>query len=248
MSDSQAKKGEILPNAAKKVIENDVERVVSRLLRATGAANESQLARMFGKHPSAVRNRRLRQSVPYDIAHMAALSLGVSLDWILLGRGDPPESGAHEVGELPAPYAVRDADDDDYLRVPLYDIEVAAGDGTFWDGENVEKYLKYRRDDIRAAGYNENALVAFRARGDSMGSTIGNKDVVLADRSRTEPDGVFVIRVGDRLRVKRLQRLTDGALRVSSDNEVYAAETIRGQDLAQVEIIGQCCERAGRIY
>lgn len=248
MSDSQDIKNEILPEAAKKVISNDVQRIISRFMKVTGATSESELARLFGKHASTVRNHRLRGSVPYELIHIGSLALGYSIDWVLTGRGQSPTEGAPEIGELPAPYPCIDADDDEYLRVPLYDIEIAAGDGTFWDGENVEKYLKYRREDIRAAGYNENALVAFRSRGDSMTGTINDRDIILADRSQTEPDGVFVIRVGDRLRVKRLQRLTSGSLRVSSDNTMYAPETIDGADLEQVEIIGQCCERCGRIY
>lgn len=53
--------------------------------------------------------------------------------------------------------------------------------------------------------------------------------------------------MGDHLRIKRLQRVAGGALMAISDNTHYPAELIKPQDMREVEIIGRCEIRIGRI-
>ncbi|WP_456269135.1 S24 family peptidase [Kushneria sp. AK178] len=54
-----------------------------------------------------------------------------------------------------------------------------------------------------------------------MANTIDGEDVILVDRSRTKPDGVFLVQVGGALRGKRVQRMIGSALSLVSDNRKY---------------------------
>lgn len=117
-----------------------------------------------------------------------------------------------------------------------------------FDQELISSYLKFRNDWLSREGLHQKDLVAIRVAGDSMDGTLADGDTVLIDRSRKKPDGVFAIRVGDALRIKRLQQMTDGTLRVSSDNPMYQPEHIHPENMSQVDIVGQCYWRGGRVF
>ena len=93
-------------------------------------------------------------------------------------------------------------------------------------------------------------LACLPIRGDSMMPGLIDGDIVLLNRARQSGVGVFVLRLGDALRIKRLQWLADGSLRISSDNALYKEEIL---DLAkltedQFEIIGMVHTKIGRVY
>jgi len=48
-------------------------------------------------------------------------------------------------------------------------------------------------------------------------------------------------------KVKRVQRLAGGALYLINDNEHYQPEMIKPQDMHDVEILGRCEVRVGRV-
>jgi hypothetical protein len=62
---------------------------VARLRQVLGVANDAQLGRALGLRESAPGNWRARDSVPYRQCVEIAAERGVSLDWLLLGRGPP---------------------------------------------------------------------------------------------------------------------------------------------------------------
>jgi len=165
--------------------------------------------------------------------------LGISVDWLITGEGPMFRGQESHSGPFQDP---------DYTEVPLYDIEASAGHGSLFDQERIGSHLKFRNDWLAREGLHKKDLVAIRVSGDSMDGTLADGDAVLIDRSRKKPDGVFAIRIGDALRIKRLQKLTDGSLRVSSDNEMYREEIIHPENMDQVEIVGQCYWRAGRVF
>ena len=59
-------------------------------------------------------------------------------------------------------------------------------------------------------------------------------DIVLVNHAKRNGDGVFVVRMGNALRVKRLQWLANGDLRISSDNPIYQTEQITPAELARM--------------
>jgi transcriptional regulator with XRE-family HTH domain len=74
--------------------------------------------------------------------------------------------------------------------------------------------------------------------GDSMEGTFRNGDSLLVDRGISEirTDAIYVFTLDGDLFIKRLQRLTGGALRMISDNPIYPAIMIEGADLEKVHI------------
>ena len=56
---------------------------------ALGVEGDRDLSRKLGQSPSAAGNWRARGTVPYSHCVSVALELGLSLDWLLLGRGLP---------------------------------------------------------------------------------------------------------------------------------------------------------------
>ena len=82
-----------------------------------------------------------------------------------------------------------------------------------------------------------------------MLGTLDDGDWVLVDRSNRDPkqEGVFLLLVSGERRIKRVQRLAGGALYLISDNDHYQPEMIKPQDMHDVEILGRCEIRIGRI-
>lgn len=115
------------------------------------------------------------------------------------------------------------ATDDEYAYIPAYDIEASAGLGSITDGATTAtKHLAFRHHWLQARGLHQKDLAVIFTKGDSMTPTIPEGSAVVIDQSRTTAlDGkVYVIRIDDRLFVKRTQLLPTG-LRLISDNRFY---------------------------
>ena len=82
-----------------------------------------------------------------------------------------------------------------------------------------------------------------------MAPGLDDGDIVLADLTRQFGDGVFVVRIGNNLCIKRLQWLTDGSLRIGNDNPLYHTEVLAATEDGSypLTIIGACRIRIGRI-
>lgn len=135
--------------------------------------------------------------------------------------------------------------DNEYIYIPAYDIEVSAGFGAFSVGtQQSSRHFAFRKRWAQARGLEPTKLSAVFARGDSMEPTIKDGAVVIIDhrRNRAMDGKIYVIRIDDRLWVKRVQWLFDGGLRLISDNQIYSASDISKKELQQennIEVIGQ---------
>jgi phage repressor protein C with HTH and peptisase S24 domain len=166
-----------------------------------------------------------------------AKAVSVDVGWLVSGEG--------EMRPKPADTPVS-LDEDRFALVPLYDVTVSAGHGLLNGGENKLADLAFTRYWLNKAGLHLNQLAAIRAKGDSMEPTIRSGDTILVDMAHTQiQDGqVFVIRDGDTLLVKRLQRKLGGMVRVISDNRLYpefeaAADTLH--------VVGRAVWKGGMI-
>jgi len=77
-------------------------------------------------------------------------------------------------------------------------------------------------------GVNPQAVDIVFVRGDSMEPEIHNGDMILVDRQNNElrREGIYVFRLDGFLHVKRLQRLPDRLIQVTSDNVNYQPFTV----------------------
>jgi phage repressor protein C with HTH and peptisase S24 domain len=139
---------------------------------------------------------------------------GISPDWVLTGEG--PREASRSV-------ATRE-EAGDYVALPLLDVSAAAGHGALVTGEKEVDSLVFKRDFLRhELDAAPEDLRLIHVVGESMEPDLRAGDVILVDLrdTRVSREGIFVLRVGDGLLVKRLQRLPGGEIEASSSNPRY---------------------------
>ncbi|MFJ5535983.1 XRE family transcriptional regulator [Vreelandella titanicae] len=175
--------------------------------------------------------------------YLSALhGIGVNTHFVLTGSrsitfsDEPVSLAANEPGP-------------DLSPVKMYDIEAAAGAGRSFEGEPVKTTLYFSTAELSEQGLDPAQVVGVKVRGDSMDGTLADGDWVLVDRSNRDlkQEGVFLLLVSGERRIKRVQRLAGGALYLISDNDHYQPEMIKPQDMHDVEILGRCEIRIGRV-
>lgn len=172
-----------------------------------------------------------------------AKAAGVSLDWLIYGDNAELTHETHIK-------STATTTDDNYCYIPAYDIEVSAGHGMFTAGTTqARKHMAFRQRYISQRGFEIKKLAVLFTKGDSMTPTIPENATILVDlRHKQALDGkVYVIRIDDRLYVKRTQWTPQaGGLRLISDNKQYDSFDINEKDSAanNIEIIGQVVHAA----
>lgn len=216
--------------------EADFAAIVARVKTLYEVNKDSDLAAVLGVNRQTVYSWKTRNVIPLEKCLQIATDRQVSLDWILFGQEN-------------APQALAANDDDDYVCVPMYDVAASAGYGSFFSEEQITDRLHYLGSWIRNEGLYPKDLAVITIAGESMSPTLNTGDAVLVNMAQKKGDGVFLLRVGDALRVKRLQWLLDGSIRVISDNPIYPQEVLQPDvfEDQSVEIIGLCHSRQGKL-
>ena len=77
--------------------------------------------------------------------------------------------------------------------------------------------------------------------GDSMEPTLYDGEAIIVDSlvNRIDVDGVYVLRLGADLLVKRAQRRLDGGIVLLSDNAVYQPLPISAAEAAALRVVGR---------
>lgn len=130
------------------------------------------------------------------------------------------------------------------VRVPRLAVSVSAGPGRLVTSEATVASAGYAADDLARLGVRATDAAILDVRGDSMQPTLIDGDRILVDRGRRVPGrqaAIWVLRHGDELLVKRLQRDGD-TWRILSDN---APE--RRVPLGEVVVLGRVVELVRRL-
>ena len=152
-------------------------------------------------------NQGKNQSTSIETAAKIAASFGVGLDDFLAGRFDS------ELAPLPP--------DTPTNLVSIYDVQASAGGGSIVQSEQVIDRLSFPPDYLqRLTRTAPQHLAIIGVKGDSMDPTLKDDDLVMLDTTKTslDFDGLFVLRFGDALHVKRIGRAPNNQVRVISDN------------------------------
>lgn len=130
---------------------------------------------------------------------------------------------------------------EDFIEVPVYDIQASAGPGVLVESEEQKAVINFSPYYLSSLGVPSSKAAIIYVKGDSMLGTLDPETPILVDTGiqSMQQDGIYVIRIGDTLHVKRIQRQLDGSLKVISDNKVYEPYVIAGTDLEQVQIVGR---------
>lgn len=188
-----------------------------------------EFAEKIGEKPTRLKDvLRGKQRPPLEMIQSIVEIFQIDANW-LIGKG----RNFHLEGEI---------DKDEYAYIPMYDVEVSAGNGAAAYGvAEPANHLAYRKDWLKLRGLFSKDLNCVTARGDSMEPTIHSKDTLLVDTSKNNPrDGqIYVIRSGDTLWVKRIQKQIDGSLLLISDNSTYPPMPLMLSDHPDIQVIGQ---------
>ena len=120
-------------------------------------------------------------------------------------------------------------------------VEAVAGAGaTLETSDAIVGYYAFRTDFLGREHISEQHSVLMDVRGDSMEPLLKDGDTVLVDQSDTQPlDGrIYVVTLGDELRVKRIQKGLAGIL-LRSENPRYADIPVEGVALEGFRIHGR---------
>jgi phage repressor protein C with HTH and peptisase S24 domain len=189
-----------------------------------------------------------------------AEELGVSIEWLLVGdatstpKATPqctePEVPITRTTEEPAfldgstplfsigkdfEHWQKAVNFNDCVAVKFYpNVKASAGCGAFNEEGKPPLPLFFRRYFIENTLAKKPAhLVAVMVSGDSMWPNLKNGDTMLIDVSRGwQGDGIYLIRIGTDLLVKRLQKNIGHQLSIISDNPAWETQTF---DLRQVD-------------
>ena len=190
---------------------------------------------------------------------------GCDLKWLMTGEGVPFPKGAatgsnQELQEPVAGYNAKwnaksiqtapevldtlgnPVDLSEFVFIPRYNVKVAAGHGYTVEDEKPRFTMAFRKYWIRFyLRTDPKSLSVVKVAGDSMEGILFDGDNVLVDHSRNQPgNGLYVLRIGEELIVKRTQTLPGNHLLVSSANEAYQPfELNLADETSGVEIIGK---------
>jgi len=130
---------------------------------------------------------------------------------------------------------------DNTVRVPVMANAASMGGGEAEMDDTVIGSMSITGAFARVlkASSTEN-LRFIHARGDSMSPTLKSGDVVLVDTGigAVDIDGIYVLRVHDRLFIKRVRQRMDGQYEVSSDNPTQKTVDVLNGD-TEIEVLGR---------
>lgn len=158
---------------------------------------------------------------------------GCDLNWLLTGKGLPylDKASTESIGAFPVSNTSSGAVDTlgnpvdlrEFVFIPRYSVEAAAGHGQAVNDEKPLFCMAFRRYWIENYVTRQtDKLSVIAVKGDSMEGILNHGDNILINHAETEPrDGLYVLRIGNDLFVKRVQRMP-GKLLVTSANPHYA--------------------------
>lgn len=133
---------------------------------------------------------------------------------------------------------------DDFVGVPLYNVQAAAGNGIVpVDEQEPREEIILTRTFLRRLGAQAESCHIIFAKGESMQPTIPDGSLLLIDLSKSQivDNGVFVFRVGDDIKVKRARWRVDQRIDLVSDNQLagYPPETYTLDEVTDIQPIGR---------
>ncbi|MDO1510904.1 MULTISPECIES: LexA family transcriptional regulator [unclassified Neisseria] len=209
--------------------------ILDRAKISINAKTDLALAKFLGVNASTIAGYKQRETVPLEQCIKISELTGVSLDWLVLGKGEKDE---HQYSTS-----------SDTILIPLYSTLAGTEDDAFFDYANIIRHVPFDATWLKREGLKPQNLVCLPIKGNSMIPSLIDGDIILIDRARQHGDGVFVLRIGNELRIKRIQWLANGSLRISSDNPLYQPEILSPTELdnTQFSIIGMCHTKIGRV-
>jgi phage repressor protein C with HTH and peptisase S24 domain len=193
--------------------------------------DDDWLADQTGISVHTIRTWLKRDTQPQiEKAFKIAQALGVSLEYLLTGRGFSILNTRGDPISL--------AGSAEFFLVPTIDQKVSAGPGQELIPSEQIGALPFLARMLR--GHDIKNTMALEVRGDSMtGVNLFDGDFVVFAKGEVRDSGIYVIRIGDTLLVKRVQfDYVQKRLIIISDNPRYP-ERAESVEADGVEIVGK---------
>ena len=178
-----------------------------------------------------------------DINKLLVAFQDISPAWLLTGEGEMKRGSAvYPLAESLKTADISGEHGEGFIQVPRYKVAASAGGGSIIHSEQIVDYLSFRADWVRnSLGVAVQDLALINVKGDSMEPVLSNEDLILVDmRIRgVEDNAIYVLQFNGVLLVKRLQRRFDGSVVIMSDNPRYTPETLVGDAVEALKVIGR---------
>lgn len=138
------------------------------------------------------------------------------------------------------------------VSIPYYDVSASAGNGLLpFEESNVQYTMEIHPQILLDLGISSQNLLCMPVKGDSMEPSLFEGDIVLVQRLQkpySVLEGIHVIRIDNDIFIKHIQfNRFESKLKINSENHLYDSYYITGEDLNQVEIIGEALCKLGKI-
>ena len=205
-----------------------------RLRQAIGLRSVNSVAKAAGIGEGLLRGYLTGMQPGGDKLVRLASALGVRLEWLATGEGA-------QTSNSPFAMALPSAD---LVRVPLYPVELGAGDGRIvWPWGEPIGHFDLPIATVRAAHQQISALAGFHVRGRSMEPDIRDGDIAILDLTRTvlPPHGsaIYGIRLDSELCLKRLAWEGDNIEITSINAAEFGPIRLAAPDAERLQIIGR---------
>lgn len=180
-----------------------------------------------------------------------ARAAGVSVEWLATGEGPMTKPERSQGGGAPAHARCSPTrldtlgapvDLEEFVFIPRYNLQAAAGHGASADGEKPLFSMAFRKYWIsNYLHVDPHDLSVISVKGDSMEGVLNQRDVILINHADNQPgSGLYVLRMDGDLIVKMVQRLPGGVLKVTSANSLYEPFDIDLNNMpTDVEVVGR---------
>jgi len=195
---------------------------VSEMRKAQGYSRRA-LAKVISVSDAAIQKYEEGKSVPaFDVAAKLSEFGGKPLHWLLTGIENNNQ----------------DASLNNKPSIPHYEIQPSAGNGLSEFIPSEGRYVSFDESWFKQFVPIGAVLGMLDVNGDSMMPTLRSGDSIIVNMNQDHitaalaEGGIFVFSIRGDFKVKRLQPMANGDLRIISDNEKYQNETITAEMVA----------------
>ena len=208
------------------------ERLVK--IRKSLSINQGDFAKTFEISQSSYARYETGESLlNSEKMSLLVTKLNIDTHWLITGEGEMFRNNNPSTNTL--------IEDLSVIKIPMIDVKASAGQGMVNYIEDIKDFISLP-ENILPAYTNKKNLAIIEIMGDSMEPTIKNGEIVILDTGVQEirSGSVYLIRVFDDLRVKRIDRKMNGNIVIMSDNAVYPPEELAFEELenSPLHIIG----------
>ena len=199
-----------------------LQRIKEFLLQNEPKVTERLIAQKLDINPEYLSRCKAKGHIPYEKVVNFCHQNGLDINYILYGS------------------SARVQEDRNVVKIKLLnDIFGSCGGG----GEQISHEYEWINLDKQMLDsmfptLNPKHLESIKAVGDSMEPAIKDGTIVFFDKNDTniQKPGIFVLRAGDAIFIKRVNRGIDGNVELISDNSIYPIQRV---DPQEVYIIGR---------